>query len=175
VSGSLPGAAAVSEEVPVSRLIEPIAPVARRVAHGAAALGISVAFLTACGGASSDTAAGTTTAPGTSSEAPATDSGASTSASGETQSITATEEDFSISLDEDSLLAGTYEIEVVNNGNTTHDLVVERDGKEVEATDKIQPGQSATLTVTLDPGDYVFYCNIDGHRSMGMEKDVSVS
>jgi plastocyanin len=29
--------------------------------------------------------------------------------------------------------------------------------------------------VTLESGDYVFYCSIGNHRSMGMETTVSVS
>jgi plastocyanin len=161
----------------VSHLIEPTAPVARRVARGAAALAICVAFLTACGGDSGATGADTTTAAGSSSEsaAPTTDSGSSTADSGTAQTLAVSEEDFSISLDNDSLSAGTYEITVTNDGNSTHDLVVERDGEDVDGTDEIPPGESATLTVTLESGDYVFYCSIGAHRSMGMETDVSVS
>jgi plastocyanin len=162
----------------VSHLSEPTAPVARRVAHGVAVLAIGVAFLSACGGDSAATQADSAAGAGTSSEssaAPTTADGSSSAESGTTGSITATEEDFSISLDENSLSAGTYEIEVVNNGNSTHDFVVERDGKDVGGTNEIQPGKSATLTVTLEPGDYVFYCSIGAHRSMGMETDVSVS
>jgi plastocyanin len=162
----------------VSHLIVATPP-GRRLARGAAALAISVAFLTACGDDPSDTGAAPTTTAETSTETtgPTTGSGSATESGSadQTQSITATEADFSISLDEGSLAAGTYEIEVVNQGDATHDLVVERDGEDVEASDRIGPGESTTLTVTLESGEYVFYCSIGNHRSMGMETTVSVS
>ncbi len=80
-----------------------------------------------------------------------------------------------IELSEDSFSAGSYTIEVVNEGNATHDLVVERDGADVAATENIAPGQSATLTVTLEAGEYVFYCSVGNHRAMGMEVQVTVT
>jgi plastocyanin len=132
-------------------------PAARRAARGLVALAAALALLTACGGGET----GNAEAP----EAP----------SGDAETITATEADFSISLDEDSLTAGTYEIEVVNEGGATHDLVVERDGEDVAASDSIAPGESTTVTVELEAGDYVFYCSIGNHREMGMEIQVSVT
>jgi len=136
------------------------------LARGAAALAITVAFLTACGSDPAEPEA-TATSAETSSD--------SAAPAGDTESITATEADFTISLDEDSLSPGSYEITVNNEGDATHDLVVERDGEDVAGTEEIQPGESATLTVELESGDYVFYCSIGTHRSMGMEIEVSVS
>ncbi|NEK86715.1 hypothetical protein GCU60_13265 [Blastococcus saxobsidens] len=91
------------------------------------------------------------------------------------QTITATEEDFSISVDEDQLSAGSYEIEVVNAGGASHDLVVERDGEDVAATEILSPGGTETLAVDLEPGTYVFYCSVGAHRSMGMEITIEVT
>jgi plastocyanin len=134
-------------------------PTARRLARGAAALAICAAFLTACGGNDS---AGSQAA-------------AKSGSSSGGQTITATEADFSITLDKDKLSAGTYDIDIVNKGHATHDLVVEKDGKNVAKSDIVAPGKSTTLTVTLQSGDYVFYCSIGNHRAMGMETTVSVS
>ncbi len=92
----------------------------------------------------------------------------------EARSVTATEGEMYIELSESSFTPGSYTIEVVNEGNATHDLVVERDGADVAATENIAPGASATLTVTLEEGDYVFYCSIGNHRAMGMEIPVAV-
>ena len=92
----------------------------------------------------------------------------------EARSVTATEGEMYIELSESSFTPGSYTIEVVNEGNATHDLVVERDGADVAATETIAPGASATLTVTLEEGDYVFYCSIGNHRAMGMEIPVAV-
>jgi uncharacterized cupredoxin-like copper-binding protein len=151
----------------------PFLAVPARLARGAAALTISVAFLTACGNDSTDAAAGGTTA-GTTTQSSASSAGAGAPA-GQTESITATEADFSISLDKDTFPAGTYEITVVNKGHATHDLVVERNGNDVEKTTSIAPGKTATLTVPLESGKYVFYCSIGNHRQMGMETTVTVS
>lgn len=37
-----------------------------------------------------------------------------------------------------------------------------------------EPGQSATLTLTLPPGDYTFICSVPGHAELGMRGSISV-
>jgi uncharacterized cupredoxin-like copper-binding protein len=37
-----------------------------------------------------------------------------------------------------------------------------------------QPGASSSLTVTLKPGTYVFYCPVGGHRAAGMQGRLTV-
>ena len=147
-----------------------------RWASGAALLALGLGGLTACGGgnSSSGTAAGSTT---TSASAPASSAEAapSSGSSSDAEAVTATEKDFSISLDKDSLKAGTYTITVKNDGNATHDLAVEEDGTTKAKSDSVGPGESTTLTVDLDAGKYVFYCSIGNHRAMGMETTVTVS
>ena len=145
---------------------------AHRLSVGLAALALTVSALAGCGGDDGGSAAETSATTATSaSETPAPTTGTSA----ETQSITATEADFSISLDQDTLPTGTYDIEVVNDGNATHDLVVERDGADVASSDTIAPGQSTTVSVALEPGEYVFYCSIGNHRTMGMALTVTVT
>ena len=145
---------------------------ARRLSVGLAALALTVSALAGCGGDDGGSAAETSATTATSaSETPAPTTGTSA----ETQSITATEADFSISLDQDTLPAGTYDIEVVNDGKATHDLVVQRDGADVASSDTIAPGQSTTVSVALEPGEYVFYCSIGNHRTMGMALTVTVT
>jgi plastocyanin len=159
-----------------------------RPGSAAALLALGLAGLTACGGSDSgsDSASGTTSeSASTSSSAESSASDPSSSASNgsasngsaeaEAEAITATEADFSISLDEETLKAGTYAITVVNNGNATHDLAVEEDGTTKATSDKIGPGESTTLTVDLDAGEYVFFCSIGNHRAMGMELTVQVT
>jgi uncharacterized cupredoxin-like copper-binding protein len=85
------------------------------------------------------------------------------------------EADFTIQLDSSALSAGDYTITVTNNGHATHDLVVEQNGSDVAKSASISPGKKGTLTVTLQPGKYVFYCSIGNHRAMGMQTDVTVS
>ena len=144
-----------------------------RLATGAALLAVGLTGLTACGGSGSGSgsAASPTSASSPSSASAESSSGAPAAA----QAITATEKDFSISLDTTSLTAGSYTITVVNNGSATHDLAVAEDGATKATSDKIGPGQSTTLTVDLDKGEYVFFCSIGNHRAMGMEMTVQVS
>ena len=76
----------------------------------------------------------------------------------------------SISLDK----AGTYTFEAVNNGSFGHALEIEGKGVE-QKTRTIDGGQSATLTVKLEPGTYEIYCPVDNHRAIGMEGKVVVA
>ena len=62
---------------------------------------------------------------------------------------------------------GTYEITLTNEGGATHDLVVERDGEDVAQSEQIEPGESSTFEVTLEEGEYVFYCSVGNHRVDG--------
>jgi len=137
-----------------------------QVRHVAAAGGLALALglLTACGG-SSDAA----------SPSSSTSSSSSASSVGQAQTLTVTEVGFDIKLESSDLTAGDYTITVKNEGDATHDLVVEQDGKDIAKSDTLGPGDSATFTVTLQPGQYVFYCSIGNHRAMGMETDVTVS
>jgi plastocyanin len=148
-----------------------------RLVRGVTVLAVALASLTACSGSDGGgSAGGTGAASATStSETAAPISAAGAEGSAQTQSITATEADFSIALGKDSLPAGTYDITVVNDGHATHDLVVERNGADVAASDTIAPGASTTVNVALEPGTYVFYCSIGNHRAMGMELTVTVT
>jgi plastocyanin len=154
--------------------IDPAHRTRRTTARAAGALlALALAVLTACGddaGAEADaTTSASTPPPGS------TAAGSPTEPETGAESITATAEDFSFALDEDSFAAGRYEITLVNEGGSTHDLVVERDGEDVAGTDAIAPGEQTTLSVDLEPGEYVFYCSIANHRAMGMEITVTVT
>ena len=154
-------------------------PLSRAAARrwGALALTVTLGLLTACSDGEDTTGSGgTTSAAASSAQASPTDPAAPspTDAPG-SQTLTATEGEMYIEVSEDALGAGSYTIEVVNDGSATHDLVVERDGSDVASTDSIAPGSSTTLTVDLEPGEYVFYCSIANHRAMGMEVTVTVT
>jgi plastocyanin len=145
----------------------------RRVA-AAGSLALTVGLLAACGGSNGDSSSAATTAATSASSSAAAASG-SDAGTGQAQTLSVSEADFSIDLASSTLSAGDYTITVKNDGHATHDLVVEQNGSDVAKSDSIAPGKSATLTVTLQPGSYVFYCSIGNHRAMGMETDVTVS
>jgi plastocyanin len=146
-----------------------------RRASAAVVVALAAALLAGCGDGEpeSDSAATTTSA----SEAESSSAGGETSGSDSsgTQTIEVSSVDFSFELPEDAFAAGTYEITLTNNGDSTHDLVVERDGEDVAQSEQIGPGESSTFEVTLEEGEYVFYCSVGNHRSMGMEVPVEVT
>ena len=146
----------------------------RRVA-AAGSLALALGLLTACGGSSDAASPSSTSSSPSSSSASSSAAGGSSSAAGQAQTLTVTEVGFDIQLESSDLPAGDYTITVKNEGDATHDLVVEQDGKDVAKSDTLGPGDSATFTVTLQPGQYVFYCSIGNHRAMGMVTDVTVS
>ena len=153
----------------------------RRGARGAAAvLAVALGLLTACGDDEPDADAASTStsessASSTSSSSPSESSASEAPPAGQSQTLAVDSVDFSFEVPEDTLSAGTYEITLTNKGNATHDLVVERDGEDVGKTEQIGPGETATVEVTLEEGDYVFYCSVGNHRSMGMEVPVQVT
>jgi plastocyanin len=86
--------------------------------------------------------------------------------------------------------AGSLTFVVKNTGAVAHDLAIlktdlpadkipQANGKaqeddKVAGTAELNPGQSAHLTVTLEPGNYVFICNELGHYALGMHTAVKV-
>lgn len=80
-----------------------------------------------------------------------------------------------ISFDQDNYRAEAGSIEVVyrNDGSINHTLVIEDvDGfaLEVNANGDVDEG-----AVALDPGTYVLYCDVAGHREAGMQATLEVS
>ena len=150
-----------------------------RSARRAAAVVLALALgLTACGGDDDgDAAAGgsTSSAADTSSSAAEAPSSSEQAPAAEGETVTVNAIDFDFELSEDSYSAGTYTFEVTNTGAMPHNFAVERDGQRVAGTDILQPGASATVEVTLEAGEYVFYCEVGQHRANGMEVPVTVS
>ncbi|HXV95952.1 MAG TPA: plastocyanin/azurin family copper-binding protein [Gaiellaceae bacterium] len=79
-----------------------------------------------------------------------------------------------LSFDQTELTAaaGEVTIELVNDSGVPHNVEVEGNGVE-EVSDTISEG-STELTLTLEPGEYEFYCAIPGHREGGMEGTLTV-
>jgi plastocyanin len=149
-----------------------------RRAPAVAALAVAAALLSGCGGdsdADTDAAATSTTTAEETTESSSADGETTEGESSEAETIEVSSVDFSFELDEDTFSPGTYEITLTNEGGATHDLVVERDGEDVAASEQIGPGESSTFEVTLEEGEYVFYCSVGNHRSMGMEVPVEVT
>jgi plastocyanin len=73
-----------------------------------------------------------------------------------------------------SAKAGTVTITMTNMSPLEHNVTVAEGTKVLGATPTFKGG-SKTLTLTLKPGKYVFYCSVPGHRQAGMEGTLNVS
>jgi plastocyanin len=77
---------------------------------------------------------------------------------------------FSFDQTELTAAAGEITIELVNESGVPHNVEIE--GQDA-VSETITEG-STELTVTLEPGEYVYFCNISGHRQGGMEGTLTV-
>jgi len=83
--------------------------------------------------------------------------------------------EWKVELSQSSITPGPVTFNVTNTGTIPHAFEVEGQGIERETT-VIQPGSSATLTLTLKPGTYEVYCPVgnDSHKKLGMQADLKV-
>jgi plastocyanin len=88
------------------------------------------------------------------------------SSGGQSVEVVATEFAFDpadVSVDE----AGETTFTVSNEGEFPHALEIEGNGIE-EETEELGPGESGSVTVDLEPGEYELYCPVGDHRERGM-------
>jgi len=73
--------------------------------------------------------------------------------------------------------AGAVTVEMPNMSGVTHNLAIQSGtgptGPIVGATSFISKG-TTSVTVTLKPGTYTFFCQVPGHRQAGMEGTLTV-
>ena len=125
---------------------------------GAALAGLAgIGGLAACGGGAKKTAPSTTAAP--------------------VATVAVTETEFKLTPANPSISkSGVIAFKVTNRGTVAHSLEIEGTASgDARLPQDVQPGQSATLTVTLKPGTYEWYCPVDGHKAMGMRGEITVS
>lgn len=163
----------------------------RRSVATAAAIGMAVLTISACGGGSTDTTIAATT---TTTAAPTTTLPAGT------VNVTLTDVSSTQMLltpSPETVPAGTVTFVVTNDGTQEHEFVVtktdtlaadlpfdatadkaaeEGDGLvHVDEIEGIQPGETKTLVLDLEAGHYVLDCNLKGHYRMGMRADFDVT
>ncbi len=80
-----------------------------------------------------------------------------------------------VKLSDATVRTGPVTFTVANEGSVPHAFEIEGPGLERE-TALIQPGENATLTLTLQPGTYRVYCPVGrgSHQKLGMEAQLKV-
>ncbi|HMD52265.1 MAG TPA: plastocyanin/azurin family copper-binding protein [Solirubrobacteraceae bacterium] len=73
-----------------------------------------------------------------------------------------------------SAKAGTVTITMTNMSPLEHNVTI-ASGSTVLAATPTFAGGSRSVTLTLRPGTYTFYCSVPGHRQAGMEGTLTVS
>ena len=133
-------------------------------------LGVAVSVaLPACGG--SDNSTSTTAATSTTS----TTTQASGGGGGQSIALSA-DPSGQLKYQQSSLSAktGADTIDFTNDSSLGHDVCVhDSSGKEVGCSDVIT-GSSTTLNVDLKPGNYTYFCSVDGHEAAGMKGTLTV-
>lgn len=87
-----------------------------------------------------------------------------------------------------SATAGKVTLHVQNTGKLVHEMIVGKapikgplaSGKMSEATSvgevaELKPGTAGSVTLSLKPGKYVFYCNVPGHFAAGQHVAFTVA
>jgi plastocyanin len=80
-----------------------------------------------------------------------------------------------LKFDKSSLTAkaGKVTIDLDNPSSLPHAVEIEGNGVE-ESSDTIGKGETTKVTATVKPGEYEYYCPVDGHRAAGMEGTLTV-
>ena len=67
-------------------------------------------------------------------------------------------------------------LEVINDGPTPHNVAVrDPDGTVLMTTRDLSVGESQTISAELAPGDYITFCSLAGHESLGVKGTLRVS
>jgi plastocyanin len=115
----------------------------------------------------------TPSAGATSNAPPSTASGPAGAAKG--TPVTAAETEFKITLSRTSFTPGRYTFTARDKGTLQHNLVITGPGVHASIAGLLSPGQSASVTVTLQKGTYEIFCAVPGHKQQGMDLHITVS
>jgi plastocyanin len=140
-----------------------------------AATAVTTLVVASCGSSSSSTSS---SAPATSTAAPASSTPASAPATSGAGTISiAANPSGMLMFTTNSLKAkaGKVTIDFTNNAPLSHNFTLAtKTGNVLRATPTFMGG-TKTLTLTLKPGTYTYYCSVPGHRMAGMQGTLVVT
>ena len=142
------------------------------------ALAVTLLALSGCGSSSSSTSSSASTP--TTAASPTTSSSATSStpaAATATQTLSlAADPEGQLKYNTTSLSAkaGRVSIDFTNTASLEHNVTVASAAGAVLGTTPTFQGGTKTLSLSLKPGTYKFYCTVPGHRTAGMEGTLTV-
>lgn len=142
---------------------------------GAATLSVAALLLAGCGGGgakSSSTPSAAASTPSTSASTSA--GGAAPSGQGGTLHLKA-DPSGALKFNVKSLTAQSGKVTLVmhNPSQLSHSIAITGNGANA-AGEVVGPGGTSTVSATLKPGTYTFYCTVPGHREAGMVGTLTV-
>jgi plastocyanin len=72
-----------------------------------------------------------------------------------------------------SASAGHVTIKMANKSSVPHDIGVKGGGVN-QVGPVVSNGGTSTVSITLKPGTYTFFCSVDGHEAAGMKGTLTV-
>jgi len=94
--------------------------------------------------------------------------------SGQVISIPVSESGFSFTKTTATANAGVITLQSKNPQSVSHDISIKGTGVS-EQGNEVSDGGTSTVTVTVTPGKYIFYCSVPGHEQAGMKGVLTVS
>jgi uncharacterized cupredoxin-like copper-binding protein len=94
--------------------------------------------------------------------------------SGQVISIPVASSGFAFTKTTATAKAGVVTLQSMNPQSTKHDISIKGTGVS-EQGNQVSDGGTSTVTATVTPGTYVFYCSVPGHEQAGMKGVLTVS
>ena len=144
--------------------------------HFAIPLTVAAALaLGACGSSSNDSSSSST--PSTTAAATTTPAAAAAAAGGAASTVKlAADPGGALKFDKTTLTAkaGKVTVDLSNPSPLPHGLAIEGNGVDQKGQ-TVSTGGHSTVTVTLKPGTYSYYCPVPGHEAAGMKGTLKVT
>jgi plastocyanin len=127
-----------------------------------------------CGG-SDNSSSTATTAPAKAKSTATKAASSASSGSGSTLALSA-DPSGALKFDKKTLKAksGAVTINMKNPASVPHGIAVEGNGVDKNGQ-PVNSGGTSTVSVTLKPGKYTFYCPVDSHKQAGMQGTLTVT
>jgi uncharacterized cupredoxin-like copper-binding protein len=150
-------------------------PLMKPIFPSAALCAAVAAFAVAGCGSSNSSSSGAATSNTTAQQAPTTPAPSSGGGAASSNLQLSADESGQLKFDKTSLSgkAGKVTITMDNPAPVPHAIAIDGNGVS-QSGQTVGMGGKSTITVSLKPGTYQFFCPVDGHRAAGMKGTLTV-